>query len=80
MRLTLREYDYLVQRHILAQEREMYNVALICTMIANTHRGEKQKPLKPQDFMPKKPQSAKQQINIVEALNRAFGGEDRRAK
>jgi hypothetical protein len=80
MDLTLREYDYLVQRYLREQEQSSYKVALVCSVIANCHKDPKQKPFKPEDFMPRKPQTQKEQMQMVEFLNIAFGGEDRRAQ
>lgn len=63
------------------------HAGIIASTIANTHRDPKQRkqPFEPGDFMPDfagdrrpQPQSWQQQLQMVEALNRAFGGTDRR--
>lgn len=68
------------------QEIQDYRIGLICAVIAEPHRDAKQRkqPFTPQDFMPgsKKSGSPKQdwreQLSIVERLNKALGGEDQR--
>lgn len=70
---------------MVQDKKDRYNTALICSTIANfvPMRSKKGKIYKPQDFMPKekkKPQSTKQMLAMVEALNKAFGGVDLRKK
>ena len=60
-----------------------FRAGVIASVYANVHRDKKKKPIpyKPQDFMPvgKKPeQSWETQLKIVEMLNVAFGGWDKR--
>ena len=60
-----------------------FRAGVIASVYANVHRDKKKKPAPyiPQDFMPveKKPeQNWKTQLKIVEMLNVAFGGCDKR--
>jgi len=71
------------------QEMEDYRVGLICAVMAEPYRDAKKhkQPFTPQDFMPLRDQEEammpqkqdwQQQLDIVEKLNQAFGGEDLR--
>ncbi|MGE5390908.1 MAG: hypothetical protein ACM3PE_07575 [Deltaproteobacteria bacterium] len=71
------------------QEMEDYRIGLICAVMAEPHRDAKKHkhPFTPQDFMPLRDkedagltqkQDWQQQLDIVEKLNKAFGGEDLR--
>jgi len=82
------EFNALLDRHAMAQEREDSRAALICTILANINRG-KRRPFKLEDFMLVKPkyrghskpaQSSKSMLAIVEMMNMAFKGEDKRKK
>lgn len=65
------------------EERDDLRMGIISSTIANVNRGKGGKVYKPEDFMPKfdKPkQTWKEQLRVVELLNIAFKGEDRRVK
>ena len=64
------------------EEREDWRAAMVASTIANVNRGKSQKPFKPEDFMPdvggKRKKSADELLEVVEGLNAAFGGKDKR--
>lgn len=64
--------------------REMWLFAQLQATIANfvPMRQKKIAPYKAKDFMPveRKEQTPKQMLKMVEMLNMAFGGEDRRSQ
>jgi len=66
------------------EERADLRAGIISATVANTARDPKKrrKPFRPAEFMPefgpKKEQSWQDQLSIVEMLNAAFGGEDKR--
>lgn len=68
----------LCHRHREAKRAELFNSALICSVIANVHRG-KGKPYKPDDFMPKEKKKEKMTINemveMLKVVTLANGGE-----
>lgn len=71
------------KRFQMEQKLEQHRTAQICATIANfvPMRSKKGKTFKPDDFMPKekkKPQTAEQMLKIVEMMNKALGGEDKR--
>jgi len=77
-----------MERHVQQQEREDARAAIICTLLANINRG-KRKPFKMEEFMLVKPkyrghtkpaQSPKSMLAMVEMMNAAFGGVDKRKK
>ena len=74
--LTLKEYMKLADRLLADRERQDYRAALVCTVVANAHRDSKQKPYRPQDFMPKKKRSktAQEMLEHVKVLHKALGG------
>ena len=83
--MTPGQYDLLARWHLkreeAKEERLDYRAALICSVIANVNRDSKKKskPFQPQDFMPKKQVVKKRQtpedmLEVVKALNAAFGG------
>jgi len=57
-----------------------YRAGIVASTIANVFRGKEQKPFKPDDFMPKekKKQDWRTQLQMVEMLNKALGGKDKR--
>ncbi|RYD01632.1 hypothetical protein N752_29075 [Desulforamulus aquiferis] len=62
-----------------------FRAGLICSVLANINRDRKVRPqpYSPADFIPgkpkhQKPKTCQEQLAIVEALNKAFGGEDLR--
>lgn len=67
-------------------EKLYFGAALTCSVLANIHRDEKKRaqPYTPNDFMPKfgkqtvAKQSWKDQLAFAEAVNKAFGGKDKR--
>ncbi|MCL5290562.1 MAG: hypothetical protein M1489_05995 [Firmicutes bacterium] len=82
-RLTLRQFDALVSRHMASQEREDYRAGMICAILANIHRDEKKRrqPFTPLDFIPGRtrgrvqaPQTPEDMLQTVKLLNAAFGG------
>lgn len=64
------------------KKQEDYRTATVCAVIANCNRDTKKrkKPFTPDDFMPKekKVQTWQEQLTIVEMLNEALQGKDRR--
>ncbi len=68
------------------EERADLQAGIIASTIANVNRDPKKRrrPYKPQDFMPKfdaeKTQDWQSQLAMVEMLNAAFGGADKREK
>jgi len=83
--LTPAQFNALVKRKMIDEEQKDYRTALICSVIANVFRDKKKrrKPFKPQDFMPqrrkqKRKQTWQEQLALVQILNVAFGGKDRR--
>lgn len=73
--MTLKELLLLFERHRQAQERQDYRSALICSVIANTHKGKNTQPYKPADFMAKKEKkTAEQMFETVKALNKLYAG------
>jgi hypothetical protein len=77
-RLTLKEFNMLCHRHRERRRAELFNSALICSVIANVHRG-KGKPYKPDDFMPKektnKKMTTEEMVEMLKAITLANGGE-----
>ena len=65
------------------EERADLRAGIIGATIANVNRGKGGKTFTPQDFMPKfdqPKQTWQEQLKVVELLNVAFKGEDRREK
>ncbi len=78
-RLTLEEFNSLCHRHKEKQRAELFNSALICSVIANVNRG-KGKAYTPLDFMPKekkkpKPMSINEMVDLLKQVTLAHGGE-----
>ena len=78
-RLTLAEFNSLCLRHKENQRAELFNSALICSVIANVNRG-KGKAFTPSDFMPKeksknKKMSVVDMIDVLKQVTLANGGE-----
>jgi len=85
--LTPKEYSALVERYNNEHEWQNFRAALIASTIANISRDKKKhrKPFTPQDFMPgakrkKRASTWQQQLRLVELLNVAFGGVDKRKR
>ena len=90
--LTLKELSALFDRQQKIEKRKNkyanYRAGIVASTIANCYRDPKRKaePYQPKDFMPledqeKKKQETKhwsEQLKLVEMLNAAFGGEDKR--
>ena len=77
-RLTLGEFNSLCLRHKERQRAELFNSALICSVIANVNRG-KGKAYTPADFMPKENKKKKQMslnemVDILKQITAANGG------
>jgi len=66
------------------EARADMRAGIIAATFANVHRRKGARPFKPIDFMPKfdrqPEQTPEQQLRIVEALNKAFGGKDVRGQ
>ena len=66
------------------EERADWRAALVASVIAEVNRGrtKRKKPFQPKEFLlrfeGKKPQTWQTQLQFVEMLNAAFGGEDHR--
>ncbi|MGE5589199.1 MAG: hypothetical protein ACM3ZA_01010 [Bacillota bacterium] len=65
------------------QERADFRAGIIAATIANANRDPKKRkrPYRPQDFLPRygrSVQTPEQQLRVIELLNAALGGEDRR--
>ena len=76
-RLTLKEFNLLCDRHKQKQRAELFNSALICSVIANVNR-QKGKSFQPSDFMPKERKKAMSVMEMYESLKQitlANGGE-----
>lgn len=78
-RLTLAEFNSLCLRHKEKQRAELFNSALICSVIANVNRG-KGKAYSPADFMPKekkkpKKMSVDELVSVLKSITLANGGE-----
>ena len=79
-RLTLREFDHLVKRFSISNDRREFQVAKICSSIYNASgTTKKNKQLfSPDDFLPRKEIESSNILHKVELLNRMFGGLDNR--
>jgi hypothetical protein len=51
-RLSPKEFDALCARRNIDEKRQLYNAALIASMVYNVKRGKGKKALQPKDFMP----------------------------
>jgi len=79
-----KEFNALVERHNILEEKEDRKFAILCMINAEPYRDKKKKPnpYKIEDFMPKyeqkrekKEQTIKEQVEMAKALNKMFGGE-----
>jgi len=83
-KLNLKQFDALLKRKYENKKNEKkkadYRAGIVAATIANVFRDKKQKPFKPDDFMPKekKKQDWQTQLQVVEMLNKALGGKDKR--
>jgi hypothetical protein len=78
-RLTIRQFNKLVERHKENKRAELFNSALICSVIANVNRG-KGKPFQPSDFMPKENKkkakmTTEQMVEMLRMITLQNGGE-----
>lgn len=78
-RLTIKQFNKLVERHKQNKRAELFNSALICSVIANVNRG-KGKPFQPSDFMPKEKKrqpkmSPEEMVEILRMITLQAGGE-----
>jgi hypothetical protein len=74
--LSTDQFNALLKRHNLKQEREDSQIAMICAVIANIFRG-KGKPYKIKDFMPGKPkrkQTPEEMVEILKGYTRIKNG------
>lgn len=67
------------ERHKQKQSADLFNSALICSVIANVHRG-KGKSFQPSDFMPierkkRKKMSIAEMMESLKAITASAGGE-----
>jgi len=79
----LTEWMVYYQLEPFGEERADLRAGIIGSTIANVNRGKGGKVFTPQDFMPKfaRPrQTWREQLKVVELLNTAFNGEDRRVR
>ncbi len=76
--MTLREFRALVDRCEGVREWMNSRTALLCAVIVNMHRDPKSKPVKVEDFMPRRKHTEEQtpeaMLAIVQLLNAAHGG------
>ena len=81
-RSTPRMVYALIERWELEQERRDHRAGIVAATIANVNRRKNSKAYSPADFVPQRrqprPLDADEQVALVVALNRAFGGEDLR--
>lgn len=75
--LSVDQLEALVARRNLELERQDYHAALICWVLANIHRGPKQKPYQITDFMPnakrKAKQTPEQMISMLQGWQAFYG-------
>ncbi len=81
----LAEWWEYYQLEPFGEERADLRNGIVAATIANVNRGKGKRAKKPQDFMPKfekkqEEQTWQQQLHIVEMLNAAYGGVDKRGK
>lgn len=78
----LTEWMAYYQVEPFGEARDDLRMGMICSTIANVNRGKNGRVYKPEDFIPRfdrpKQQTWQEQLRIVEMLNIAFHGEDRR--
>lgn len=79
----LTEWMLYYQVEPFGEERGDLRSAVVAATVANTQRGKKGRPFKPAAFMPqfekaRQEHGWEEQLQVVEMLNAAFGGEDRR--
>lgn len=67
------EYNALMDRFRERERRQDYRTLLICSTLINTILRPRD-PVTPEDFLPPKPQTPKQQLAMVKILNAALGG------
>jgi len=77
--LTMAQYNALGKRYAEREEWLDYRTGLICSVLANINRDpKKQKAFKPQDFMPQRKESKKQDpqdfLTQMRMWNAALGG------
>lgn len=82
-RLTLRQLDALIKRHVAAQERNDWRTGLICSVLANINRDtqKRKEPYSPEEFMPtkrkvKRKQSPEEMLMALRLWNAAIGGKE----
>lgn len=78
-RLTIKEFSMLYERHKQRLSAELFNSALICSVIANANRS-KGKPFTPSDFMPqekkkRKKMTTEEMVEMLKQITLANGGE-----
>lgn len=76
--LTLLQFNKLCERHKEKRSADLFNSALICSVIANVNR-QKGKPFTPQDFMPKEKKrnvmKMEDMLEVLKSFTLAQGGE-----
>lgn len=78
-RLTIKQFNSLCARHKEKKRADMFNSALICSVIANVNRG-KGKPFQPSDFMPKEKEKTRkmtteEMVEILREITLKAGGD-----
>lgn len=77
-RLTILEFNLLIERHKEKLSADKYNSALICSVIANVNR-QKGKAFQPSDFMPKdrtkKVMPMEEMLEVLKSITVKNGGE-----
>ena len=70
LRLTIRQFVLLLERHRDALDQQLYGPAMVCSVIANIHRDKRKRsqPFEPKDFLPKRDNAAGMEIPDGEML------------
>ena len=80
-KLTLKQFNALLERYELSRERQDYRAALICAVLANIHRDPKRsQPFTPDCFMPgyhkKETQTPGQMLKVIQMYQHYFEVKD----
>lgn len=73
-RTSIAEFNALRERQLKHERRQDYRTLLICCTLINTILRPRE-PLRPEDFLPAKPQTPQEQLAVIKMANAAFGGE-----
>lgn len=82
LRLTPAQFRALFERRLVDLEEQDSHAALVCTLLANIHRGKNKRPFKIEDFMPqrrgnrtvRREQTWQEQLEMVKKWHVLFGG------